>query len=57
MPDEEYARIVASVLGLEIAPEHMPGVVANLRRVAQLGAPALDAEIGAEDEPAPVWRP
>ena len=57
MFDEEYVKRTAQALGLQIAPEHLPGVLANLQRIAEIAAPALGVETTLEDEPAPIWRP
>jgi len=57
MFDEPYVKQVAQALELEIAPEHLPGVLANLRRIAEVAAPALRVSPEVEDELAPVWRP
>lgn len=57
MFDEDYVKRTAQALGLEIAPEHLAGVVANLRRIAEIATPVLGVETAIEDEPAPIWRP
>lgn len=57
MFDEQYLKSVARALELEIAPQHLQGVMANLQRMAQIAAPALRVEPDADVEPAPVWRP
>lgn len=57
MFDEQYLKSAARALELEIAPEHLPGVMANLQRMTQIAAPALGIEPDVDVEPAPVWRP
>lgn len=57
MFDEQYLKSAARALELEIAPEHLRGVMANLQRMAEIAAPALRVEPDADVEPAPVWRP
>lgn len=57
MLDEQYAVAAARAQELEVAPEHWPGVIANLERMGAIGAPALAVEVEIEDELAPVWRP
>ena len=57
MIDEAYVVAAAKALELPIAPEHLPGVVANLQRIAAI-AESLDAiALAPEDEAAPVWMP
>ena len=57
--DEMQAYIVAAAAALElpIAPEHMPGVLVNFERLAGVAAAVNAFELGAADEPGPVWRP
>lgn len=56
--DEDFVRRAAALQGIEVTPEQMPGVIANLQRTAQLAALVnafpLDPVV---DESAPVWRP
>ena len=55
--DEAFVREAARTAGLEIAADAMPGVLANLERIAGF-ARALDAvPLEPHDEAAPVWRP
>ncbi|GGY99037.1 DUF4089 domain-containing protein [Novosphingobium colocasiae] len=53
---EELVRHLAGHSGLEIAPEHMPGVIRNLEvlegQILLLFAKPIDPPI----EPAPVYR-
>lgn len=50
-----FADSVAPTLGLPIAADHRPGVVANLERTAALAAPLLAWSPPDEAEPAPVF--
>lgn len=57
MIDDAYVIAAARALDLPITPEHLPGVLANLRRIEAI-AQALDAvALAPEDETAPVWMP
>ena len=55
--DEAYVIAAANALDLPIAPEHLPGVVANLQRIAAIHKPLDAIALGPEDEAAPVWMP
>ena len=56
--DEDWVLRASRLAGIEITPEQMPGVIANLQRTAQIAAAvnafALDPAL---DETGPVWRP
>ena len=55
--DEAFVREAARVAALDIGEQAMPGVVANLERIAGF-ARMLDAvALEPSDEAAPVWRP
>jgi len=54
---EQYVDAAAAALALPIAPEHRPGVIENFSRLAMLAAVVNEFPLGAEDEPAPVWKP
>jgi len=47
----------AAALGLVIAPEHRPGVIANLERIAALAELVMSFPLPEAEEPAPVFRP
>ena len=56
--DEEFVRRAAALQGIEITPEQMPGVIANLQRTTQLAALVNAFPLDpVADEPGPVWRP
>ena len=57
MIDEAYVIAAAKALELPIAPEHLPGVVANLQRIAAIAEPLNMTPLAPEDEAAPVWMP
>ncbi|MBU8543789.1 MULTISPECIES: DUF4089 domain-containing protein [Roseomonadaceae] len=50
-----HARETARLIGLEIAPAHLPGVVANLQLAAQMAALVQGWPLDITDEPAPVF--
>lgn len=45
----------AAILGLPIAEEHMPGVLANFERIAYMAQRVMEFPIGEEVELAPVF--
>jgi hypothetical protein len=55
--DETYVLAAARALDLVIAPEHLPGVVANLQRIEAIAEALNGTALGPEDEAAPVWMP
>lgn len=50
-----HARQAAALIGLEIVPAHLPGVVANLQLAAQMAALVQGWPLGITDEAAPVF--
>lgn len=54
---EAYARQAAALIGLPLAPEHLPGVARNLALAAQMAAIVEALPLGVADEPAPVFNP
>lgn len=54
---ELYARQAAAALDLAIAPEHLPGVVENLRIVHRMAQLVMGFPLPDDEEPAPVFRP
>jgi hypothetical protein len=52
-----YLDAAAALLGLSVAPEHRPGVLLNLERLAAMAQLLDGAPLGRDDEPAPVFRP
>ena len=57
MIDEAYVIAAAKALDLALAPEHLPGVVANLQRIAAIAEPLNATALAPDDEAAPVWMP
>lgn len=57
MIDEGYVIAAARAMGLAIAPEQLPGVVANLQRIEAIAEPLNAMPLAPEDESAPVWMP
>jgi 1-carboxybiuret hydrolase subunit AtzG-like len=57
MIDEAYVKAAARIVELEIKPEELPEVVANLQHIEAFALPLLAAEIESGDELAPVWTP
>ena len=56
--DEAYVLRATALLGIELTPAQVPGVLDNLRRTAQVAAfvNAFELDV-ASDESGPVWRP
>ena len=57
MIDETYVLAAAKAVDLSVAPEHLPGVVANLQRIEAIAAPLAAVDLDPRDEAAPVWMP
>jgi len=55
--EEEDVLRAAGVVGLRLDREKIPGVTAQLRRIADIAREVDSVELGAEDELAPEWRP
>ena len=56
-PVETYALQTAALLGLPIAPEHLPGVVDNLRRLFEQAALVFEFPLDDDIEAGPVFHP
>ena len=57
LPDfEQWIDAMAPVVRLEIAPEHRPGVKANLKTAAKRAALLDKAPLRDDADPAPVYR-
>ena len=54
---ERWVDTVAPTIGLPIAPEHRPGVVANLGAIAAMAELVMDFALPDDTEPAPIFRP
>ena len=57
MIDEAYVTATAKALDLPVAPEHLPGIMANLQRIEAIVEPLNALPLAPEDEAAPVWMP
>ena len=57
LPDfDQWIDAIAPVVALDIAPEHRPGVKANLKTAAKMAALLEKAPLETETPPAPVFR-
>ena len=54
---DAYLDAAASLLDLSIDPAHRPGVLLNLRRIAEMAALVMEFPLPDEVEPAPVFTP
>jgi hypothetical protein len=54
---EAYMDAAAALLGLPVAPDDRPGVLANLRVTARFAALVAEFPLDEREEPAPVFRP
>lgn len=55
--DAAMVKHLAGLLGLELTPEQLPGVVANLQRTAALAQTLAALPLDPEQEAGPIWRP
>ncbi|HEX4296832.1 MAG TPA: DUF4089 domain-containing protein [Devosia sp.] len=57
LPDfDHWIDAMAPVLRLDIAPEHRPGVKANLKTAAKMAALLEKVPLDDDVKPAPVYR-
>lgn len=54
---EAYVDVALAALGLTVAPEWKPAIVANFRRSAEIAQAFLDFPLADDEEPAPVFTP
>jgi hypothetical protein len=54
---EPYVDAAAALVGLDLDPEHRPGVILNMERIAAMAALVMDFPLPDETEPAPVFHP
>ena len=54
---ERYVLAAAAALELPIAPAHLPGVILNFERLADIAAAVNEFALGPADEPGPRWEP
>ena len=57
MDVERYADAAAQALGLQLAPEHRPGVLRYLQMVAQMAPRVMDFPLSPSVESANAFRP
>jgi Asp-tRNA(Asn)/Glu-tRNA(Gln) amidotransferase C subunit len=55
--DDEQVRHLAALAGLEIAPEHLPGVIRNLQVLREQAALLFQQPLDPSIEPLPVFSP
>jgi hypothetical protein len=53
----DYVVAAADTIGLELHEAHLPGVVANMERIAALAKLVNDFPLQEEVEPLPAYRP
>ena len=54
---DAYVDAAAALVGLPIDPAHRPGIVLNLRRIADLAALVMEFPLPDDIEAAPVFAP
>lgn len=54
---EEYVNLMAKLIDLPLAPEHHPGVVENLSKIAAIAQLVNEFPLPEEIEAAPVFQP
>ncbi len=52
-----FVDAAAAAIGLEIAPEHRPGVIANVERLTAVARLVMEFPLSDEVEAAPVFKP
>ena len=57
MIDKAFVLEAAKLARLELDEVAVPGVIANLERIAGFARMLEQVPLGAEDETAPVWHP
>lgn len=55
--DEALVRATARLVGIELTDDQLPGVVANLKRTAQIAGAVMALPLSEQDELGPIWRP
>jgi hypothetical protein len=53
---DRWAEAMAEVLRLELSPDYLPGIKANLKTAAKMAAVLEKAPLKDSAEPAPVYR-
>jgi len=55
--DEALVLRLAACVGLELTPDQLPEVTANLRRTLALAREMTSVTLEPSEEAAPIWRP
>ncbi|MGV2831256.1 DUF4089 domain-containing protein [Myxosarcina sp. GI1(2024)] len=53
----EYVKQTAELMGLELNPEYLPGVIANFDRLTEIAALVMEFDLSKDLEPAPTFEP
>jgi hypothetical protein len=54
---DAYVRAMLPALGFELPPERIEAVTQAFMLMVRFASPALERDVPAETEPAPVYRP
>ena len=54
---EKYVELTAELINLPLHPEHLPGVVENMERIAAIAKLVIDFPLPPEIEAAPTFDP
>lgn len=54
---EKYVEVTAELINLPLQPEHLPGVVANLEKIAAIAQLVIEFPLPPEIEPASKFEP
>lgn len=52
-----YVDAAAMLVGLSLDPAHLPGVILNLERIAEMAGLVMDFALPDDTEPAPTFVP
>jgi Asp-tRNA(Asn)/Glu-tRNA(Gln) amidotransferase C subunit len=53
----QYVKQAAQLIGLELTPEYLPGVIENFERIAKIASLVTEFELSPEIESAPTFEP
>jgi len=54
---EKYVEVTAELINLPLQPEHLPGVVKNFKKIAEMAKLVTEFPLPPEIEPAPKFEP
>jgi len=54
---EAYVDAASALVGAAIDPAYRPGVILNMRRVAEMAALVMDFPLPDDTDPAPIFHP